>query len=171
MRVFLGLGSNQGNRRAHLRAAIAAMRGWPQTSVRRVSGLYESAYVGPGRQARYLNACVELDSALEPLCLLDLAQGLERAAGRPPRSHLRPRNLDVDILACERSRVASDRLVIPHPRIAERRFVLEPLAELDAELLLPGWETTPRELLRRDAVQRQAVVRLADSDWWSEEAA
>jgi len=171
MRVFLGLGSNRGNRVTHLREAVAAMRRWPETTVRRVSGLYESAYVGPGRQADYLNTCVELDSSLEPLRLLDLAQGLERAAGRPPESHLRPRSLDVDILACDRSRVTCDRLVIPHPRIPERRFVLEPLAELDAELVLPGWEATPRELLRQEAVRRQAVIRLADSDWWSEEAA
>jgi 2-amino-4-hydroxy-6-hydroxymethyldihydropteridine diphosphokinase len=128
--VELGLGSNLGDREEHLRAAVSELerRG---VACLRMSPLYESRYVGPGApQPEYLNAVLEASTDLGPLELLDVAQEVERRRGRRPGTHLLPRPLDVDILLYGRWTVVHPRLVIPHPRLAERRFVLEPLHDL-----------------------------------------
>jgi 2-amino-4-hydroxy-6-hydroxymethyldihydropteridine diphosphokinase len=168
MKVFLGLGSNVGDRRAHLARAVSGLRSWSAAEVLDVSGLYESEYVGPGLQGSYLNACVALDCLLDPPRILARTQELEIAAGREPDSHLRPRSLDVDILLIGERTVRTDRLVIPHPRLADRRFVLEPLAELDPGLVVPGLEATVLSLLQSPRVRAQRLERLADSPWIGE---
>jgi 2-amino-4-hydroxy-6-hydroxymethyldihydropteridine diphosphokinase len=125
-RAYLGLGSNLGDRRAHLRAAVAAL-----PDVVAVSPVYESEPVGgPPGQSPYLNLVVELETARTPRELLDVAHRLETAAGRVRTEKDGPRTLDVDVLLVGDLAVDEPDLVVPHPRMWRRRFVLAPLADL-----------------------------------------
>ncbi|MGA2036941.1 MAG: 2-amino-4-hydroxy-6-hydroxymethyldihydropteridine diphosphokinase [Acidimicrobiales bacterium] len=132
-RAFLGLGSNMGDRRAQLRTAISEL-----PDVVAVSALYETEPLGgPPGQGPYLNAVVELDTDLSPRQLLELGKALEVAAGRVRGVRWGPRPLDVDVLLVGDQVVDSDDLVVPHPRMWERRFVLVPLSDLAPELVPP----------------------------------
>lgn len=138
-RAFLGLGSNLGDRRATLGQAVA---GIPDRT--RISGLYQSDPVGgPPGQPPYLNLVAELRTRRSPRDLLDLAGRLEQAAGRERAERWGPRTLDVDVLMVGDLVVRQPDLVVPHPRMAERGFVLVPLADLVPEVVIqlagPGW--------------------------------
>ncbi|MBV8236977.1 MAG: 2-amino-4-hydroxy-6-hydroxymethyldihydropteridine diphosphokinase [Acidimicrobiia bacterium] len=136
MRAFLGIGSNLGDRWAYLRQAVASL-----PDVAAVSPVYETSPVGgPPGQGPYLNVVVELDTALGPRELLELARTLEAGAGRERRERWGPRTLDVDLLLVGDLTVDEPDLVVPHPRMWERRFVLTPLADLAPDLLPEGWE-------------------------------
>ena len=128
-RVFLGVGSNVGRRGDRLRRAARAIAALPGTRVRRASSIYETSPVGP-RQADYLNAVLEIATNLPPGELLRALKSLERALGRRPRGRWRPREIDIDILFYGCRRVRAPGLTVPHPRWGERRFVLDPLAEI-----------------------------------------
>jgi 2-amino-4-hydroxy-6-hydroxymethyldihydropteridine diphosphokinase len=131
VRAFVGLGSNMGDRRGHLRRALAGL-----PDLVRVSRLYETAPVGgPPGQDDYLNVVAELDTTLAPRALLDLARQLEEEADRVRTVRWGPRTLDVDVLLVEGVEVDEPDLVVPHPRMWQRRFVLEPLAELAPDLV------------------------------------
>ncbi len=126
MKAYLGLGSNMGDRRAHLKAAVAAL-----PDVVAVSPVYETDPVGgPPCQDPYLNVVVALDTDLSPRELLELGHRLEEAAGRVRTVHHGPRALDVDVLLVGHLTVHDPDLVVPHPRMWQRRFVLAPLADL-----------------------------------------
>lgn len=162
--VYLGLGSNQGDRQGHLRAAVAALGRHPDLAVTAVSPVYETEYVGPGDpQDPYLNACVALRTALAPAALLVLLKELEARHGRRPDGHLRPRPLDLDILV-HGTRIAHDRvLTLPHPRLRERAFVLVPLREIAPALRLPdSGETVAAACARICARSGPAVRRLGE---------
>lgn len=131
-RAFLGLGSNLGDRAAHLRAAVGAL-----LEVVAVSPVYETAPVGGPAQGAYLNLVVELDTARDARGLLDLARQLEDRAGRLRDERWGPRTLDVDVLWVDGEIVDDIDLEVPHPRMWERRFVLAPLADLAPDLA-PG---------------------------------
>lgn len=138
-RVLLGLGSNLGDRHAHLRDAVAALSG-----VTAVSDVYETDPVGGPRQGAFLNLVVALDTDLEPRELLGLCQRLEAAAERRRDVRWGPRTLDVDILWIDGVTVDEPDLQVPHPRMFERRFVLAPLSEVAPDLLPEGWEARAR---------------------------
>ena len=143
--AYLALGSNEGDRRGNLRRGIASLPG-----VRRLSGVYETAPVGGPAQGPYLNCVVEIDTGLGPHDLLAECQRVEHEAGRVRSVRWGPRTLDVDILLFDDLAIDEPGLVIPHPRMAERRFVLEPLADLAPERCPPGWEERlPAEGVRR----------------------
>ena len=136
---YLGLGSNVGDRRGHLQAAVDALarRG---LEVRRSSSVYETEPVGEvTEQPDFLNACLEVATQLDPGALLETCKAVEgelgRAAGGPRGG---PRPIDVDVLLLGDGEHASPGLRIPHPELARRRFVLVPLLELDPDLRLPG---------------------------------
>ena len=137
-RAFLGLGSNLGDRRAHLRAAVVAIPG-----VVAVSAVYETDPVGGPEQDPFLNCVVELDTLLSPHALLDLAHELEAAAARVRTVHWGPRTLDVDVLLVGDLVVDDPDLVVPHPRMYQRSFVLVPLADLAPELVPGGRPDDP----------------------------
>lgn len=146
--VYLGLGSNLGNRIEHLanaRRAIADKAG----ALLAASSIYDTAPWGPVPQDNYLNQVIAISTALSPRGLLTLLHEIERAAGRDRENEVRygPRPLDLDILLYGDRAVDEDGLAIPHPRIAERAFVLVPLAEIAPELVIGG--TAVRELLGR----------------------
>ena len=135
---YLGLGSNVGDRVGHLRAAVEAL---PERAVEvlAVSSVYETEPVGEILdQPDFLNAAVQIDTALEPEALLDACKAIEIEEGRMfggPRHG--PRPLDVDVLLLGEIEMESERLTLPHREVTSRRFVLVPLLELDPELRLP----------------------------------
>lgn len=136
---YLGLGSNVGDRAAHLRAAIEMLE-QKGVEVEAVSSVYETEPVGAVlAQPDFLNAAVRIRTALEPEALLDLCKRIEAERGRPldaPRHS--PRPLDVDLLLLGNIQLSTDRLTLPHPEVTSRRFVLAPLLELDPDLALPN---------------------------------
>jgi 2-amino-4-hydroxy-6-hydroxymethyldihydropteridine diphosphokinase len=138
MRGFLGLGSNVGDSRANLEAAVAELSRHGAT-VLRSSSVYETEPVGLVLdQPDFLNACVEIETALDPEALLDACKAVERAVGRAtggPRHG--PRVIDVDLLLLGDLEYASERLTLPHAEVSSRRFVLEPLLELSPDLRFP----------------------------------
>jgi 2-amino-4-hydroxy-6-hydroxymethyldihydropteridine diphosphokinase len=130
-RAFLGLGSNLGDRAAHLQRAVAGLPDLVATSP-----VYETDPVGgPDDQGAYLNLVAELDTALSPRELLALCGALEDGAGRVREVRWGPRTLDVDVLWVDGVVVDEPDLQVPHPRMRERRFVLEPLADLAPDLV------------------------------------
>jgi 2-amino-4-hydroxy-6-hydroxymethyldihydropteridine diphosphokinase len=159
--AYVALGSNLGDRRARLAAALEALRGTPGIRVVAVSALYETEPVGPP-QGRYLNAAVHLRTCLTPRALLERLLAIEAAAGRrrgPERNA--PRCLDLDLLFYADRELHEPGLELPHPRLAERAFVLEPLCDIAAELLHPVLGSSVAELARR-VRDPSAVRRLPD---------
>ena len=155
VRAFVGLGSNLGDREGTLRAAVGRLRSMAATRVVRVSSLRNTEPVGYVDQPRFLNGVVELETVLPAHELLDVLLELERGFGRdrsasPPRG---PRTLDLDLLLYGGEEIAEPGLEVPHPRLHERRFVLEPLAELDPALEVPGKGSVQTLLSRLDSAQ------------------
>ena len=140
VRALIALGSNQGNRLQNLRRARRALNSLAGTRVKAAAGIYESAPVGPGRQGRYLNSAVVIETTLKPLALLVELKRLEAAAGRRPGPHWGPRPLDLDILAYGCLRLRTRLLTLPHPLAATRPFVRTPLADLGAARRPPSTE-------------------------------
>lgn len=132
-RVLLGLGSNLGDRWAHLRGAVSALG----AMVTAVSPVYATAPVGGPEQGPFLNLVVALGTDLGPRDLLDLCRALEAEAGRVRVVRWGPRTLDVDLLWIDGVTVDEPDLVVPHPRMWERRFVLAPLADVAPDLVPP----------------------------------
>ena len=139
-RAFVGLGSNLGERETTLRAAVGRLRGLPQTEVRAVSSFRDTEPVGYVDQPRFLNGAVELETGLSARELMTALLELERAYGRDRSSSPAqgPRTLDLDLLLYGDATIDEPGLEVPHPRLHERRFVLEPLSELDPGLVVPG---------------------------------
>jgi 2-amino-4-hydroxy-6-hydroxymethyldihydropteridine diphosphokinase len=139
VRAYVGLGSNLGDREATIRAALDALDAAPQTSVAAVSTLRETAPVGLLDQPEFLNGVAALETELGPRALLDALLAVERSLGRTrdgPR--FGPRTIDLDLLLYGDERVDEPGLRVPHPRLHERLFVLEPLHELAPGLVVPG---------------------------------
>jgi 2-amino-4-hydroxy-6-hydroxymethyldihydropteridine diphosphokinase len=137
--AYIGLGSNLGDREATIRAALERLAAGPEIDVEAVSSLRETDPVGYLDQPRFLNGAAALRTELEPRALLERLLDVERELGRD-RSVMRfgPRTIDLDLLLYGSEQIDENGLEIPHPRLAERRFVLEPLAELDSALTVPG---------------------------------
>lgn len=162
-RSYLGIGSNLGDRLENLESAVRGLSVAGSVVVA-VSSVYRTEPVGLKEQPEFLNAVVAVDTELTPRGLLALAQEVERAAGRDRSVRWGPRTLDVDILLYEDAEVDDPDLEIPHPRLAERRFALEPLVEIAPDATLPDG-TTARGLLERlgagGAVEREPGMVIA----------
>ena len=158
MTGYLGLGSNQGDRLGMLRAARASLERH-EVTITAASSVYETAPQGDLLdQPDFLNACVRIETALAPEPLLDVCKQVERELGREPGGPRHgPRPVDVDLLVLGELEHRSERLVLPHPDITARRFVLEPLLELDPGLTLPDG-TELAGALDRVADQRVSLV-------------
>jgi 2-amino-4-hydroxy-6-hydroxymethyldihydropteridine diphosphokinase len=144
--VAIALGSNLGDREAHLRSACLALHAL--LSQIRVSSFLETDPVGtPGTQGKFLNGAVVGDTAMTPRGLLDALQSIERRAGRARPYPNAPRTLDLDLILFGDLVLSEPGLVVPHPRFRDRGFVLEPLAEIAPDLRDPVTGKTMRELL------------------------
>jgi 2-amino-4-hydroxy-6-hydroxymethyldihydropteridine diphosphokinase len=147
MRAYVALGTNLGDRWAHLAFAARALRAAPGVAVVRGSRAWDTAPLGPP-QPRYLNAVLELETTLPPRRLLALLQEVEGRAGRRRDVRWGARTLDLDLLLQGGLRLAQPGLEVPHAALAGRRFVLAPLAELCPGLVVPGTGCTVAALLR-----------------------
>ena len=138
-RAYVGLGSNMGDRERMLWGAIHMLAFNPEVDVAAVSSLRETDPVGVVDQPRFLNAAVAVDTELGPRALLELLLSVERELGRTHECRrFGPRTIDLDLLLYGDEVVDEPDLTVPHPRLHERRFALEPLAELDPDLAVPG---------------------------------
>lgn len=137
VRAYLGLGSNLGDRLTNLQRAVELLEAAEGVRVLRSSRVYETEAVGPPQPA-YLNAVVEVETARSPRGLLEACRSVEERMGRVRGERWGPRVIDVDVLTYGREAVDEPDLVIPHPRMHERGFVLVPLLELEADPPLPG---------------------------------
>jgi 2-amino-4-hydroxy-6-hydroxymethyldihydropteridine diphosphokinase len=137
--VYIGLGSNLGDREQTIRAALERLADGREIQLVAVSSFRETDPVGYEQQPRFLNGVAAISTELEPLPLLARLQEVELELGRE-RSGPRfgPRTIDLDLLLYGGEQIDEPDLVVPHPRLTERRFVLEPLAELDSGLVVPG---------------------------------
>lgn len=136
--VIVALGSNLGDRLAHLQRGLDLLAAHPMVRVAAVSAVYETAPVGGPEQGAYLNAVARLDTSLPPDALLGVCHVVEAAEGRVREIRWGARTLDIDLIAHGRARRSGPGLVLPHPRAAERAFVLAPWLNLDSAALLPG---------------------------------
>src|ERR1700744_1099063 len=166
MRAGIALGSNLGDRLAHLRRARTEGLALPWVSRPAVaSRVYETEPVqsGPGAGA-FLNAVIEVEFAGQPITLLDGLQRIEAELGRPSkRPRNAPRTIDLDILYAGNLVLSNEEVVIPHPRLHLRRFVLTPLADIRPELVLPGQQQTIASLLVH--LHDPAAVELFTEQW------
>ena len=133
-RVVIAIGSNLGDRVANLQRAVQLL---PLTNLR-ISSLYETAPMYVEDQPPFLNGAIAGTCEMSPLQLLSRLKEIENIVGRMPRERFGPREIDLDLIAYGSLHYVSPNLELPHPRIAERRFVLQPLQDLDTELRLPG---------------------------------
>lgn len=134
LEAVLGLGSNLGDREQMLRRAVEAIDRLPGTCVRATSSLYKTAPFGvPDEQPEYINCCVRIATRLSPQALLGACLGVEAALGRERPWEKAARVVDIDLLLYEGARIQSGELILPHPRMGERAFVLVPLHELFPE--------------------------------------
>ncbi len=165
--VYLSLGSNLGERRANLIEAVERMER-QGIRVARASPLYETAPRDFLDQPGFLNAVLEVETALQPPELLAALLGIETAMGRARRVDKGPRGIDLDIVVYGERPVDEPGLRIPHPRMAERQFVLEPLSALAPGLRPPGFKQSVKEML--PGVAAQDVEWAAGPEWLNRDA-
>jgi 2-amino-4-hydroxy-6-hydroxymethyldihydropteridine diphosphokinase len=154
--AWIGLGANLGDARGALRGAVHGISALPQTRLLQLSSLYRSAPVDAGGPD-YLNAVAVVETGLAALELLDALQAIELAAGRERPYRNAPRTLDLDLLRFGEVQLQTARLMLPHPRMLERAFVLQPMAELSGAGVTAG---------QLDRVADQRIERIAGPQEW-----
>jgi 2-amino-4-hydroxy-6-hydroxymethyldihydropteridine diphosphokinase len=156
--AYVGLGANLGEPRQQLRRALLELDAVPRTRVVKASSLYRSEPMGYANQPEFVNAVAQLETSLRAARLLAELQAIEARHGRSRSFANAPRTLDLDLLLFGESTVETAKLAIPHPRMHERAFVLQPLLEIAPEIIVPG-RGPARELLKGCA--DQDVERIA----------
>jgi 2-amino-4-hydroxy-6-hydroxymethyldihydropteridine diphosphokinase len=157
VRAFIALGANLGDPEAQVRLAMSQLGELPRTRLLAASSLYRSAPVGVGEQPDFANAVAEIETALGARALLEALLALEARFGRERPSPGAARTLDLDLLLYGERVIAEPGLVVPHPRMHERAFVLVPLAEIAPDIVIPG-RGAARALLAR--VQDQTILKI-----------
>lgn len=158
MRYVLGIGTNIGNRMENIDRCIESLNLTPYTDVLLCSGIYETAPIGYARQQNFYNCVVLVESAFEPNEMLGICLGIESGFGRKRGIQNGPRILDVDLLLAEDIKKTTKNLIVPHPRMLERRFVLQPMLDI-----IPGGEFYGFEFKSYlDKLYNQEVVKIKD---------
>ncbi len=159
----IGLGSNLGDRAAYLKEALLRLEREP-VLLHAVSPIYETTPVGGPGQGLYLNACASLTTTLSPVNLLRRLQQIEIALGRVRKERWGERTIDLDLLVCGQIIMRTPFLDLPHPRLTERDFVLQPLSDIAPDLGIPGTGKTVGELLEKRPFT--TGVRLYRTSWY-----
>lgn len=144
--VYLGLGSNLGDRKKELDFALHAFKNHPDIKLVQIADILETEPVGYLEQGKFLNTVAEIETTLEPYALLSVLQKIEQEAGRIRTIPWGPRTLDIDILLYDNLTLQDPDLIIPHPRMREREFVLLPLVQIAPNLSVPPHNQTVKEL-------------------------
>jgi 2-amino-4-hydroxy-6-hydroxymethyldihydropteridine diphosphokinase len=153
--AYIALGTNIGNRESYLHSALKAIEE-KKIAIIGFSSIYETDPVGYEDQGRFLNMVIKVNTDLQPLDLLDVLQSIELESGRERKIRWGPRTLDLDILLFNQENIETERLIVPHPRMTERAFVLVPLAEIDQDIEIPA-VTKPISLLLEELQDREGV--------------
>ena len=159
--VFLGIGSNEGNREDNIKKALALLQDDKGIKIKAVSSLYETKALGESQQPDFVNCVVEIKTDYEPRDVLTVVKSIEKKLGREPHTHMLPRTMDIDILLYDNIDLDSMELRIPHSRLRTRRFVLEPLLEIDANLRHPETDELLSDCL--EEVKSQKMIKILDS--------
>lgn len=159
--AYIGLGSNQNNPRKQIYTAVRALERLPGSRLIHTSSIYSSKPVGPQDQPDYLNAVSQLETELAPHELLTALQSIENEQGRKRNRHWGPRTIDLDILLYGDQIIDTENLVVPHPEMHRRGFVLVPLAELNPSLHIPGHGSIGRLL---EQVRTEDIIPCDDHD-------
>lgn len=146
VQALIGIGSNLGDRAAHIEFSRNALAELPDSTLTAFSSIHETAPVGPVRQGAYLNAAAALDTSLDPHALLEHLRRIEQQAGRVRHERWGPRTLDLDILLYDDRVIDTDTLTVPHPHMHERAFVLDPLCEIAPDAQHPTLNKSVRQL-------------------------
>ncbi len=159
--AYIGIGSNLERPQVHVKRAMDELGELPQSTVAARSSLYRSAPIGYASQPDFINAVAALDTALAPRRLLQELERIEARHGRNRSFQNAPRTLDLDLLLFAGEEIQEDDLVVPHPRMHERAFVLKPLIEIAPDAQIPGRGSAARLL---EACKDQRVERLPPGD-------
>ncbi|AIF42016.1 2-amino-4-hydroxy-6-hydroxymethyldihydropteridine diphosphokinase [Virgibacillus sp. SK37] len=168
-KVYIALGTNIEPREVHLSKAIELLSNHSSITVHKKSSIYETAPVGYTDQGDFLNMVLEAYTTLSPIELLDFCQGIEQELGRKREIRFGPRTIDLDILLYNQENRKMERLIIPHPRLHERAFVLVPLKEIAPNVKIPKQDKVVTDLI--DQLPRQDmkdVVKWTGKDWEEE---
>lgn len=165
--VFLGLGSNEGDREDNIRQALAMLRNDARIKVTAVSSLYETKPLGESNQPDFINCVARIQTDYIPDDLLKIAKIVEMSLGREPDTHMLPRPMDIDILLYDDIDLDSLELRIPHSRLTSRRFVLEPLLEIDADIVHPV-SGKPLKDSYEDVKDQEVIKKLDSTEVWNE---
>jgi len=161
-RAYIGLGSNLNGPRQQILLGLSALDELPGCRVRTCSSIYRSEPMGPPNQPDYVNAVAAVDTQLEPLELLEQLQAVERQQGRVDGGeHWGPRILDLDLLLYDNLQIDTEVLVVPHPGLHQRAFVLYPLAEIAPGLTIPGLGSLP-DLMKNCPVGNMQKLEAAE---------
>ena len=146
-KVYIALGTNIEPRDVHLSEALNLLEAHESIVIEKRSSVYQTAPVGYLEQEDFLNMVIEIQTLLEPIALLDLCQEIESKLGRKREIRFGPRTIDLDILLYNQENSTEDRLIIPHPRMKERAFVIVPLEEIAADAVFPDTGKTVEDYL------------------------
>jgi 2-amino-4-hydroxy-6-hydroxymethyldihydropteridine diphosphokinase len=159
--VYIGFGSNLGDRVANIAAALVRLRR-SEFELASVSSVYETGPVGVTDQPDFLNGAACFITKLSPMQVLSACREAEKFGGRVRRQRWGPRSIDLDLLLYDSLQICTEELTVPHPEMANRRFVLQPLAEIAPELIVPGFDKTVNRLLEEADAGRVQMVAAAE---------
>ena len=165
--VFLGLGSNDGDRQANIRKALLLLNNHDRVKILAVSSLYETKPLGESSQPDFINCVARIETDYLPQELLEIAKTIEVTLGREPHTHMLPRPMDIDILLYDKLDHDSIDLMIPHSRLTKRRFVLEPLLEIDEDIIHPVTGRPLKESFE-DVKSQKMIKRMESTEVWNE---
>ncbi|WP_299093018.1 2-amino-4-hydroxy-6-hydroxymethyldihydropteridine diphosphokinase [uncultured Metabacillus sp.] len=156
--AYIALGSNMGNREKHLKKAIQTLHFHPSIIVENISSIYETDPIGFTDQDEFLNMVIKINTDLSALELLNVLQDIEKSHNRKREVKWGPRTLDLDILLYNHENIETEQLIVPHPRMHERAFVLIPLSELDKNIRIPSRKESLSTII--DQLQDKEGVRI-----------
>ncbi len=136
--AYIGLGSNLGDKEVNLKNALELLEANPDVQVKKAASFYRTAPLYVTKQDWFLNTVAEIETTLSPHKLLSVLKDIEKKLEREPTVRWGPRTIDLDLLLFGNDNICTSDLVVPHPRIAERAFVMVPLAEIAPDLMIPG---------------------------------